>query len=213
MGPVRYFSGLFTLGMDETTLPTPLENICEASNFYPLWLLPLGLGLWAFVVRLGRGRAQLEVWLADRGMKVLLAGYLTLLSLYAFFPLPHWFCDATLLSRTTEGRSLLTLGVASTVFLVLCLASRPAHGWRTSRPARWAALFWSGGVFLFLATQQELLSMQHERLPGSQPERFVEFLTPGVLAAFTATAVLAAVTYLFAPRLGCSRRRGRARSC
>ena len=68
------------------------------------------------------------------------------MTLYAFVALPAWFCDLTLLSRETEGRALLGLGVAGTILLVLGLASRPT-GWRKpTRPAVLVLAAWTVGV-------------------------------------------------------------------
>ena len=107
------------------------------------------------------------------------------MTLYAFMALPPWFCDLTLLSRETEGRALLGLGVAGTILLVLALATRPA-GWLTpTRPTVLAAIAWMLGVAAFLTWYSAV---------------FVDFLTPWRLAGIAATAIVGVATYLFAPR-------------
>ena len=181
----RYLSGLFTLGMDERTFPLDLTNVCESSSFYPLWLVPLALGAWAFVRRVCQRERGLPQWLADRGLKVALAAYIVLMTLYAFVSLPPWFCDLTLLSRETEGRSVLGLGVAGMILLVLGLASRPVAGWRPTRPAVAAAVAWSVGVLVYLLRFQAI---------------FTNFLTPWRLTGFAVTAVVGVLAYLFGPR-------------
>ena len=183
----RYFSGLFTLGMTERAVPgaDEMPNVCEASNFYPLWLVPLALGAWACVARMWRGETAWRDWLADRGIKIALAAYLCLMTLYAFVALPPWFCDLTLLSRETEGRALLGLGVAGTILLVLALATRPAGWRRPTRPTVLAATAWILGVATFLAVYAAV---------------FVDFLTPWRLAGVAAAAIVGVLAYGFAPR-------------
>ena len=80
---------------------------------------------------------------------------------------------------------MLGLGVAGMMLLVLGLASRPASGWRPTRPAVVAALVWSVGVLMFLGWYQAI---------------FVEFLTPWRLMGFALTAVVGVAAYLFGPR-------------
>ena len=181
----RYFSGLFTLGMNEKAIPADMANVCEASNFYPLWLVPLALGGWALARRIVRGEGAWRDWLADRGVAVALAAYLGLMTLYAFVALPPWFCDLTLLSRETEGRALLGLGMAGTILLVLGLASRPAGWQKPTRPAILALAAWTVGVGVLLAWYSAV---------------YVDFLTPWRVTGIGATAVVGALAYLFGPR-------------
>ncbi len=182
---VQFLSGLFTLGTDERNYAGGM-NVCEAANFYPLWIVPLALGAWSFARHLShREGVGVSEWLRERGLKVMLAGYLGLMTAYALVPLPRWFCDLTLLGRETEQRSLLGTGVAGTILLVLALASRPAAGGRLTRPAVTVALTWSLGVLAFLIWYQPV---------------FVQFLTPGRLTAFALTAVVAVTAFLFGPR-------------
>ena len=181
----RFLAGLFTLGMDEEHFPSPLGNVCEASNFYPLWLVPLGLGAWRFARFAARREGAVGAWLADRGVKVALAAYLAVTTLYLFCPLPHWLCDLTLLSRSTERRALLGVGVAGTLLLTLCLASRPAWVRQPSREAVVAGLAWSVGVLCFL---------------WGCHAAFAPLLTPWRVAAFAATAIFGAAAYFYGPR-------------
>ena len=181
----RFFSGLFTLGMDEGAVPPDMANVCEAANFYPLWLVPLALGAWAGVRHAVRREGAWREWLADRGLKIALSVYLCLMTLYCFVALPPWFCDLTLLSRETEGRALLGLGVAGTMLLVLGLATRPASVAKPTRATVIAALAWMTGVLVFLVRYQGL---------------HADFLTPWRLAEFALAAVVGVGAYLFGPR-------------
>jgi hypothetical protein len=186
------FSGLFTFGIDEANCPTLMGNICEASNFYPIWWLSMGLGVAGFarfVLRCGMYRSELPQhgrilgWLSQRGIKVMLAAYIAFLTWYALAPLPKWFCHLTLLSRCTEQRNLLGLGLAGMFLIVLCVASR-----ETSHP------LWGERIITLLgwcAAVALVFIVCRGRLPT--------FLIPWRLAAFGATAVFLGTAYLMAP--------------
>ena len=180
----RYLSGLFTLGMDENRRLLGL-NVCEAANFYPLWLVPLGLGAWTGLRRVAGRREGFKTSLANHGMEVMLAAYLAVLTLYCLVPLPAWFCDLTLLSRETGRRSLLGLGVGGTLLLVLALAARPARGWRLTPPVGLATLGWSLGVAGFLYGYHAALL---KSLPAS------------ALWVSAGSALVAVLAYFFGPR-------------
>ncbi len=181
----QYLDGLFALGLEEKSLPPELRNVCEAANFYPLWMVSLATGFGAFAVRAVRRDGKLYEWLADRGLKVALAVYLCLMTLYALVGLPQWFCNLTLMSREVECRSTLGLGTAGMILLVLSLVSRPAGAVRPTRSALLFALAWCVGVAAFLFWYQAL---------------FVSFLTPWRVAAFLLAATVSVAAYLFGPR-------------
>ncbi|HUE41279.1 MAG TPA: hypothetical protein VMO75_05060 [Chthoniobacterales bacterium] len=194
MSIAQLFSGLFTFGIDEKNCPAFFTNICEASNFYPIWWLPIGLGVVGFarfVVRDGTHGNELPQhgrilgWLSERGMKVMLAAYIAFFTWYALAPLPKWFCHLTLLSRCTEQRNLLGLGLAGMTLIVLWAASRD-----TSHPPWSERIFtllgWCAAVLLFFIVCRGRLPL---------------FLTPWRLAAFGATAVFLGTVYLIAPKL------------
>lgn len=186
------FSGLFTFGIDEANSPAAIGNICEASNFYPIWWLPIGLGAAGFarfIFRQGPYRGELLDhrrifgWLSERGMKVMLAAYIAVFTWYALAPLPKWFCRLTLLSRSTEQRNFLGLGLAGMFLIVLCVGSRKiSHSFRSERI--FTLLGWCAAVLV-------VLIVSRGRLPS--------FLIPWRLAAFGATAVVLGTAYLVAP--------------
>jgi hypothetical protein len=185
-------SGLFTFGIDETNCPAFFGNISEASNFYPIWWLSIGLGVAglarvAFRHETHRNElpqhARLLSWLSERGMKVMLAAYIAFFTWYALAPLPKWFCHVTLLSRCTEQRNLLGLGVAGMTLIVLSVASHDASHFLWSKRI-FPLLGWCAAALLFFIVCRE-------RLPS--------FLTTWRLAAFGATAVFLGTAYLIAP--------------
>lgn len=88
------------------------ENACEASNFYPLWLFVLVGGGWGIL----RDRT-------NRRTELMLAGCLALFTLYAFCPLPAWFCRYTLLSFVTGTRVVLAIGIAGILLTTLYIAN------------------------------------------------------------------------------------------
>ena len=138
-GLLQYFSGLLDLAMTEGHAQKSLSNVCEASNFFPLWLLPLAVGA---VSLLGTQRGARAEWLRARGLKIALAFYILAVTLYMFVALPPWLANAFLADRSYGRRSLLGLGVAGTLLLMLCLATRRPLAWRPGRPALLALLGW-----------------------------------------------------------------------
>jgi hypothetical protein len=104
---VDVFSGAF--GFFESDRQTPLhyENICEASNFYPLW--PVALGM--LTIPKWRKRTPMSPLI------LALAVVITLLGIYCVVPMPAWLAHASLLGLTTESRLLLGIGIAN---ILLC---------------------------------------------------------------------------------------------
>jgi hypothetical protein len=98
----------------ETTFLESRGNSCEASNFWPLWLLVLATGGFELV----RDRKNRRVEIA---LLCCLAGF----TLYAFCPCPQWLCRLTLMSYVPGIRDLLACGLAGIMFATLSLARRP----------------------------------------------------------------------------------------
>jgi hypothetical protein len=105
----QLFSGPIGFFESEDKVPPDFPNICEASNFYPLWPLAL-LGVAA-----GRVRRRISV----SPLLVMLTALIVGLSLYCVVHLPSWLLRATLLTYVHEARVLLTIGIAN--ILLVCL--------------------------------------------------------------------------------------------
>jgi hypothetical protein len=107
----KLFSGVLGFFEIEQVGPRIYDNIAEASNFYPLWpaaLLITALSAW-------RGRTKPKPLFLSIGF------FLIGLSLYCVTPLPRWVAQATLLTFSTERRTLLALGIANILFCCLFL--------------------------------------------------------------------------------------------
>ncbi len=105
----QLFSGPIGFFESEDKVPPNFPNICEASNFYPLW--PLAM----FGVASGRARGRISI----SPLMVLLTVFIVGLSLYCVVRLPWWLLHATLLAHVHEARALLSIGVAN--ILLVCL--------------------------------------------------------------------------------------------
>lgn len=108
---LKLLSGTIGFFESERAVPSVYENICEASNFYPLWL-PAAIG-----VLVARWRNRSPVTPLVAALLLLLAG----LSLYCLVPVPKWILRMTLLTFTTERRTLLVIGLANILFCCLFL--------------------------------------------------------------------------------------------
>lgn len=102
----KLFSGLTGFFETEQVEPGAYDNICEASNFYPLWLAA------ALTMLVARWRLRMRF----SPLLSALAVYLICLSLYCVVPMPSWLLRGTLLSFATEQRALLGIGLAN-IFL------------------------------------------------------------------------------------------------
>ena len=186
----HYFSGLLNLAMTEDHAPRELANVCEAANFFPLWLLPLGLGVVSGVCfARRRGSISWGRWLRARGLKVTLAAYLAGVTVYMFVRLPEWLAKAVLIDRSYGRRCLLGMGVAGVLLVVLGLAVRrdppedlPAAGRRPLRRNFWAGAVWSLGVLGLLVGYR--------------------FIFPGFLTVWSSFALAAVSTFLGVAYLG-----------
>jgi hypothetical protein len=103
----KLLSGCVAFFQTANTLPTIYNNICEGSNFYPLWLLAVCA---AVVTRLRRSLSLSPLLIA-------LGIFTVCLTTYCVIPLPKLVLRATLLDIVTERRALLGLGIAN---ILLC---------------------------------------------------------------------------------------------
>lgn len=97
--------------MTAERLPEKLGNICNAANFYPIWL---AAGCW-MMASLGKGRnvRARQLWP--------LFGCLLAFTLFALCPLPAFVGRLTLLSFTTEDRLILPIGFGGILLSILVL--------------------------------------------------------------------------------------------
>jgi len=102
----KLFAGVLGFFESEQTVPAVYDNICEASNFYPLWPAVVLATLFARF----RNRTRISPLLAT------LSIFLICFGLYCVMPLPAWLLRATLLDLATERRALLAIGLAN-IFL------------------------------------------------------------------------------------------------
>jgi hypothetical protein len=102
----KLFSGLFGFFQTEKTTPSIYPNICEASNFFPLWpAAVIGMAIYR--------REKIRVSFLAVAVVILLS----FLLLYCLLPMPRWLLNGTLLSFATESRALLAIGLAN---IILC---------------------------------------------------------------------------------------------
>ncbi len=130
----KLFSGLVGFFEAEQVGPRVYGNIAEASNFYPLWPLPAVALLIAFL----HGRIRLSPLMIALGI------ILVSLSLYCVVPWPSWLLNVTLLSFSTERRTLLALGLANIFFCCLFF-----DRYREPILRKWSAL--AAGIACWLA--------------------------------------------------------------
>ena len=105
----KLFSGVLGFFEIEQIQPRVYDNICEASNFYPLWI---GAAVAVVVARV-RLRKFVSPLVAAVGI------FLIAISLYCVMQIPSWLSRGTLLSFTTEKRTLLAIGLANILFCCL----------------------------------------------------------------------------------------------
>lgn len=134
----KLFSGLLNFFESEESHPAVYDNICEASNFYPLWL-PV-----AFIINVARFSARKRIAPLFASLSV----FLIVLSIYCVLPLPDSLLHITLLNFATERRALLGLGIGNILFCCLFL-DRYRSGIISKRTTIAAAtLFWFSVVAL-----------------------------------------------------------------
>ena len=136
----KLFAGVLGFFESEQTVPAVYDNICEASNFYPLWPAVVLATLFARF----RNRTRISPLLAT------LSIFLICFGLYCVMPLPAWLLRATLLDLATERRALLAIGLAN-IFLCCFFLDRYRASFLSKTTAGiCGAVLWLGVVFLLL---------------------------------------------------------------
>ena len=178
-----YFSAFYDFTLTDFNCPPALGNVCEAANFYPLWVLSLGLGVWSLCRVMRRRPDLLPAWLAARGLTVAAVAYLAGMTLFCFVPFPRWFCDLTLLTHSQEARCTIGVGMAGVFILVLGLG-RTHRGKTFSTASVMVACVWAGAVLSVLLWHRAQLG---------------RLQTPVRLLDTWAVAVAFGAAYLFLP--------------
>ncbi len=111
------FLGLAGPLLSTAAFPETRVNVCNAANFYPVWI--------AAALSLATG-------VAGRPWRLLtpLLGAVLALAVFAICPLPAVIGQATLLRFSTEERCLLPIGIGGILLSVLALKSMPVGACR-----------------------------------------------------------------------------------
>jgi hypothetical protein len=128
----QLFSGFVGFFQTKETIPKLYKNVCEASNFYPLWPAALFIAAVARVRRI----SPLSPLIVALGI------FIIFLSAYCVLPLPKLLLNVTLLKLVTERRALLGIGILN---ILLCSVFIDRYQTKILRkpPALAAAIFWS----------------------------------------------------------------------
>jgi hypothetical protein len=134
------FSGVLGFFESENRPPFDYPNICEASNFYPLWIAVLP------VLVLAKWRKRI----ANQWLMITLAAAIILLSLYCIIPMPAWLARGSFLALTTEGRLLLGIGLANILFCCVFFDSYREPILRAGGVIGWSVALFILGAGLWL---------------------------------------------------------------
>jgi len=106
----KIFNGFFGIFMSERNYPRIWGNICESSNVFLFFPVPMMLFGWE--------------WLRQKKVSALNAGfaiYIAIILLWLIWGFPKLVAQVTLFDRVPEIRSLLSLGIASIIWTCLFL--------------------------------------------------------------------------------------------
>jgi hypothetical protein len=122
----QLFSGVTGFFESETSIPRGFINICEASNFYPLWpaaMCAIAFGWWKHRIPISP-------------MMIALIVIIVVLSIYCVLPFPSWLARSSLLALAVERRLIFGVGIANILLccLVLDSYSRLSMPWRFALP-------------------------------------------------------------------------------
>lgn len=116
------FSGILGFFESEQRIPFHYDNICEASNFYPLWVAALGVMVFA------KQRNAIPV----PPLCLTLLALIMILAAYCLFPTPLWLARISLLGLALENRLLLGIGVANVLLCCVFFDSYRQPIWNRS---------------------------------------------------------------------------------
>ncbi len=106
----KIFNGFFGIFMSERNFPRIWGNVCESSNFFLLFPVPMMLFGWE--------------WLRQKKVSALNAGfalYIAIILLWLIWGFPKPVAQVTLFDRVPGARSVLSLGIASIIWTCLSL--------------------------------------------------------------------------------------------
>jgi hypothetical protein len=107
---VQIFNGFLGIFMTENNFPEIWTNVCESSNFFLLFPIPLMVMCWKWFV-------QKKVSALD----VALSMFILIIIFWQIFGFPKPVAKFSLFDRVTEIRALLPLGIASIVWTCFSL--------------------------------------------------------------------------------------------
>lgn len=99
---IKIFNGFMGLFMSQESFPKIWGNICESSNFFLLFPIPMTIMYWKLMKRK-------EISPLDVGF----AAYITILLIWLMWGFPKPIAQLTLFDRISESRALLSLGIAN----------------------------------------------------------------------------------------------------
>lgn len=110
MSIAEIFNGFLGIFMSDKNFPEIWGNICESSNFFLLFPVPLMLMGWKWF-------QQKKV----NFLEILLALYIIIILVWMILGFPQPVARISLFNRVTEGRAVLSLGIASIILTCLSL--------------------------------------------------------------------------------------------
>ena len=106
----KIFNGFFGIFMSERNFPRIWGNVCESSNFFLFFPVPMMLFAWEWL-------RQKKVYPLNAGFAI----YIAIILVWLIWGFPKPVAQVTLFDRVFETRSLLSLGIASIIWTCLFL--------------------------------------------------------------------------------------------
>ncbi len=164
---VNLLRGLAAPLIFEKSYPESMDNVCDASGFFPFALAAIPL----LLIRLKGNWPKLKLLLPC-------CGFLAFFVLFSLLPMPHWLAVATGLGLTTTERWALPIGIAN-IFLATLLL--PGIG---AAPLKHRLIAW----LFAMAVTAGWIADASRGSPG--------FFSPWRIAALLAAAALLFASYL-----------------